>query len=1074
MKANAFAVRPNLFTLAPAAGRAAFAAAALFAAAFAPAAARAAAAKSEAAFLARTRQLTFEGKRSGEGYFSPDGKQLIFQSERADDNPFYQIFILDLESGDSRRVSTGAGKTTCAFFRPGTDKVMFSSTHLDPATADHQKAELEFRASGKEKRYSWDYDPAQDIFEANRDGSGLRRLTTAEGYDAEGSYSPDGSKIVFCSMRAAYPADKLSETDRKRAETDLAWFGDIYIMDADGGNAKRLTDAPGYDGGPFFSPDGKRIVWRRFDDSGVIADIYTMAIDGSDQKRVTNFGSMSWAPYYHPSGDYIIFASNKLGFANFELFMVDAAGTREPVRVTFTQGFDGLPVFSPDGTKLAWTSQRHGGKGGQLYLANWNDAAARAALAASPLAGSVPASDAAAGANAGGGSESGKDAAATGSTPAAAPPSLAGFTKEITQRDLRADIGYLASDALEGRLTGTPGERLAADYIEARFKAIGLAPAADNGGYRQAFDFIPGVKLGEGNKLARIGVDLNPHVPLEDLIKQSLKDSRPLQRRFKVGSNFLPVAFSDNGTTQGLVAFVGYGLVVPGENGAAPAYNSYAGLDVRGRVVVALRYVPEGIDPEKRQLYNRYSGLRFKALQARERGAAAMLVVSGPNSAQADSLVSLELDVAGAKSGLMAASINVETAEDLLAGAGKSLENLQGELEKKTAPGSDLKPPGSKLKQLQDELDSGEKKTAFHVDGMAVKLTIDLKEEKSSGQNVLALLPASPALPASAGAPGANSGAVDPEVIIIGAHYDHLGRGAGNRTLAHKGEEGEIHHGADDNASGVAALLEIAQAMAADPAPRPRAVLFAAWSGEEIGLLGSANFTKRPVPAAAPLSRVAAYLNMDMVGRVRDNKFTVQSVGSSPEWRKLIERKNARAGFSLSLSDDPYLPTDSTSFYLVGVPALHFFSGAHEDYHRPTDTADKINYEDAARVAEFVRSLASELAGPTARPGFSKVVKSSEGGGDRETLRAYIGTIPDYTTEGIDGVKLSGVRGGGPADKAGLTGGDVVVEFAGRAIKNIYDFTYALDAVKIGVPVKVVVTRDGKRVELRVTPEARK
>ena len=334
----------------------------------------------ESRFLSNARQLVFEGKRSGEGYFSPDGRKLIFQSERDPQNPFYQQYILDLETGDTTRVSPGTGKTTCGFFQPGSDRVLFASTQADPEAVAKQKAELDFRASGKQRRYSWDYDAAFEIFSAKQDGSDAVNLTKSPGYDAEGAYSPDGKQVVFCSLRAAFPLEKLPADQRERYEKDPAWFGDIYIMQADGSNVRRLTTEPGYDGGPFFSPDGARIVWRHFDESGMIADVWTMKLDGSDKKRVTDFKSMSWAPFYHPSGDYFIFTSNKLGFENFELFVVDAKGEHEPVRVTFTPGFDGLPVFSPDGKKLCWTSGRTSDGKSQLFLADWNDAAARAAL----------------------------------------------------------------------------------------------------------------------------------------------------------------------------------------------------------------------------------------------------------------------------------------------------------------------------------------------------------------------------------------------------------------------------------------------------------------------------------------------------------------------------------------------------------------------------------------------------------------------------------------------------------------------------------------------------------------------
>ena len=240
-----------------------------------------------------------------------------------------------------------------------------------------------FRASGKERRYSWDYDPEMDIYAYSEKTGAMKRLTTARGYDAEGSYSPDGKTIVFSSMRSGYD-HALSDKEKKSLEENPSNFAEIYIMRADGSEQTRLTNAFGYDGGPFFTPDGKKIIWRRFDEQGLIADIWTMNPDGSDQRQLTTFGSMSWAPYMHPSGAYFIFASNKLGFENFELFIADAEGAKEPVRVTYTNGFDGLPVPSPDGKMLAWTSSRAGGSAGQLFLAQWNHEGALEALKNAP------------------------------------------------------------------------------------------------------------------------------------------------------------------------------------------------------------------------------------------------------------------------------------------------------------------------------------------------------------------------------------------------------------------------------------------------------------------------------------------------------------------------------------------------------------------------------------------------------------------------------------------------------------------------------------------------------------------
>jgi len=339
----------------------------------------------ERTFLSRVRRLTVDGKRAGEGYWSPDGKRLVFQSEREPGNPFYQIYVLDFATGETKRISTGMGKTTCAFFRPGSDEIMFGSTHLDPKSKQYQDDELAFRASGKERRYAWDYDPEMDIYAYNDKSGAMKRLTTARGYDAEGGYSPDGQWIVFSSMRDAYNRT-LSSAEQKQLELDPSFFAEVYIMKADGSDQKRLTNWDGYDGGTFFTKDG-RIVWRHFEENGLIANVWTMKPDGTDRKQITDFGAMSWAPYEHPSGEYFLFASNKLGFENFEVFIVDKDGAKEPVRITYTPGFDGLPVPSPDGTQLAFTSSRAGGAGaaGQIYLAQWNHQAAMAALSAAPL-----------------------------------------------------------------------------------------------------------------------------------------------------------------------------------------------------------------------------------------------------------------------------------------------------------------------------------------------------------------------------------------------------------------------------------------------------------------------------------------------------------------------------------------------------------------------------------------------------------------------------------------------------------------------------------------------------------------
>ncbi|NOX58202.1 MAG: hypothetical protein GXP29_05005, partial [Planctomycetes bacterium] len=333
----------------------------------------------QARLLSNVRQVTFEGRRSGEGYFSADGSKMIFQSERDPKNPFYQIFVLDLNTGNTKRVSTGTGKTTCPWLHPDGKLALFASTHDDPDSLAKQQVEIDRRASGKTKRYEWDYDEHYEIYSTKLGSGKYENLTRTRGYDAEGSFSPDGKWIAFASNRHAY-TDTLSEDDRHLLEIDAKVFLEIYIMRADGSEVKRLTDVMGYDGGPFFSPDGKRICWRRFTPDGNTAEIWTMNIDGTDPRQITRLGNMSWAPFYHPSGEYLIFTTDINGRSNFELYIVDVDGKKDPVRASNLPAFDGLPVFFPDGKRLAWTSNRTPNKKGQLFFADFNDAKARELL----------------------------------------------------------------------------------------------------------------------------------------------------------------------------------------------------------------------------------------------------------------------------------------------------------------------------------------------------------------------------------------------------------------------------------------------------------------------------------------------------------------------------------------------------------------------------------------------------------------------------------------------------------------------------------------------------------------------
>ncbi len=952
----------------------------------------------ESALLGNTRQLTFEGLRAGEGYFSADGKKMIFQSEREEGNPFYQIYLMDLETGDTERVSPGTGKTTCAWIHPDGKRVLFASTHEDVEAEVDQKKEYEERESGTARKYSWDYDADFEIYEYDLETKEYKNLTNTEGYDAEGAYSPDGKKIVFASNRQAYDGS-MSEEDQKFFKLDKKFAMEIYTADADGSNVKRLTNEDGYDGGPFFSADGKQICWRRFDRKGLTAEIFTMPVDGGEEKQLTKIGAMSWAPYFHPSGEYLIFTTNKHGFDNFELYLVDAAGKRDPVRVTYTDGFDGLPTFSPDGDRISWTSNRTAGKQSQIFIADWNHEKAMSLLEAGVSGGSS------------GTTGSGKEESAETSV-------------EIVAQDMRKHVEYLASEELQGRLTGTEGERLATEYVAEAFERFGLEPGGDEDGWFEEFEFTAGVAVGADNAM-KLEVGKETRNPVVD-------------------EDWRPVSFSKTGEVKATeIVFAGYGLEIPDEEGGE-SYSSYFHLDVKGKWVMVFRYIPEDVPKEQREQMQRYSRLRHKATLARRKFAAGIIFVTGPETEVQEELIPMQFDASLADSGIPAISMTTEMAVKLVEKAGKDLS------------------------EIQQSLDKGEMVEGFMIPEVSLAATIDVDQERRTGRNVIGIL--------SAGDQGVHPN----PAVVIGAHVDHLGAERGPGSLARPDEKDQIHYGADDNASGVAGLLEIAEYLS-DQGQQgkldlTRDIVFAAWSGEELGLLGSSHFVRNLAKNTmgdenAPLGLlIGSYLNMDMIGRL-DEKLVLQGVGSSEYWEGAIEQRNAPVGLPITIQRDTYLPTDATNFYLRKVPILSAFTGAHEDYHTPRDTADKVDYESAAKIAKLVGLIARGLSLDSAAPKYAKVDPPKNKGG--RGFRVYLGTIPDYSQGDVKGVMLSGVSETGPAAKAGVKGGDVIVGLAGREILNIYDYTDAMADLKVGEETDVTVERDGERIEMKIVPGSR-
>ena len=584
---------------------------------------------------------------------------------------------------------------------------------------------------------------------------------------------------------------------------------------------------------------------------------------------------------------------------------------------------------------------------------------------------------------------------------------LASPSAQSVATSTRAHVDFLASATLEGREAGSAGERLAADYIAAQLALLGARPLPGRNDMFMPFEFTAGSR--DGGSRVTIG-------------------GRTFTTR-----QVSALSFSDDGEVSGPVVFAGYGIVVPDAQNFG--YDSYATLDVKDKIVVVLRYFPEDADQQTRAILARYSDLRYKAMAARQRGARALLVVTGPRSPNPGELVPMTFDTAIAGSGIPAASVTAAVADALFAS-------------------------GKPLRDAQQELDTGNPHAAgFDLPGVSATLTTLVVRERKTARNLVAYLPAT--------TPNVTA---EKPWVVIGAHYDHLGRGDRGTSLAGRDQAGGIHHGADDNASGTAAVLAAADALAKFAQPRRRHILIALWSAEEIGLVGSNAFVAAP---PVPSGDIAAYVNFDMVGRMQDNKLIVQASGSSPVWGRLLERANVAAGFDLAVQPDPYLPTDSASFNQAGIVTLNFTTGAHPDYHKPSDTSDKINYQDLDRIVAMAASLIRSVADAEDAPQFTKVDQPALRGGTVAGLRVTTGTIPDYATE-VKGLLLGGVTGGGPAEQAGLMKGDIIVEIAGQGIANIYDYTYALELLKVSQPVKVVYTRNGERRETMLTPAARR
>ncbi|HUS28523.1 MAG TPA: M20/M25/M40 family metallo-hydrolase [Kofleriaceae bacterium] len=890
--------------------------------------------------LKNVRQLTFGGDNA-EAYWSFSGDRLIFQTNHQP-HKCDQIEVMPSTGGPAKLVSTGKGRTTCSYFLKGDQEIIYASTHEVSAECP--------TPPDMSKGYLWglfDY----DIYKAAPDGSNLRKLAPAPGYDAEATVCGKDGSIVFTSMRSG----------------DL----ELWRMDADGGNLRQLTNLPGYDGGAFFSADCSKLVWRSSRPQGNDLDAYKQLLaqnlvkptkmdiwvangDGTEAHQVTYLPGASFAPFFFPDGKRILFSSN---FKNprgpeFDIYAIDIDGTHLE-QITNAPGFDGFPVFSPDGTKLAFSSNRQDVVGGKYRATG------------------APAGE----------HDTNVFVAEWVNSP---PPT--GAVETVSADRYRDAIYRLADDATEGRGIGTKGLRDAADFVQQQLAAAGAEPGY-NGAWRQTFDVTTEVKRGASTALELDGKAVAPEM-------------------------FAPMPFSASKTVSAAVVEAGWGIV-----DAETKLDDYKGKNVKGKFVLVHRFVPsvDGLGPTSSA---RLGDIRYKAFTARGKGAVGLIVVDDGDPKQDEAPLP---------------SLATDGMADLVSG------------------GADA---GLPIIVLKRDAAAGLAKGNHKV-----KLTVALEPVRTPTDNVVGLIKA---------------GAANklPGVIVIGAHVDHLGMGGGSNALDPKVHA--VHNGADDNASGVAALLEVAAALGTKRAELQRDVYVVAFSGEEEGDLGSAQFVRNP-PTKEP---VVAMLNMDMVGRMRNNQLHVNGAESAKEWHTLVDPACDAARVVCTVGGSGYGPSDHMAFYVAGIPVLFFFTGNHLDYHTATDDADKINSVGGARVAMIVTDIAMQLAKRADALTFVKAPPTTMQG-DVRRVGASLGTVPSYSEDPNQppGVILADVVPDGAAAKAGMKGGDRITQIGTVEIRNINDLMFVLQTAKPGTDVKVTFVRDGKHQTVTATygvPRGRK
>lgn len=579
-------------------------------------------------------------------------------------------------------------------------------------------------------------------------------------------------------------------------------------------------------------------------------------------------------------------------------------------------------------------------------------------------------------------------------------------SSDITKEEIYEHVKYLASDKLEGRFPGTNGDILTRQYISKEFQRYGLIPKGDSA-FIQRFEFSTGVKEGKSNS-----AKFNTKSGVVELAE----------------SDFTPLGLSAPGKVSGELVFAGYGINTPTLD--YTDFKDAVGnpVNVEGKVIVIMRYSPTTMNMQNDK-FAKFEDLRTKISLFKELKPAGVIVVTPPinsTSSNTDILMDANFEMTGQNSGIPVINVKRGIIEKILQQAGYDLS------------------------QIQSGINENIKPNCFEIKDVTAEFVVDLEKDIAKTGNVVGFLEG-------------NDPVLKNEVIVIGAHFDHLGYGGQNSM--YRGKEKLIHYGADDNASGTTGVLEVAQKLASQKDKLKRSVLFVCFTAEELGLIGSSYFAKSD---EFKKYNTVAMLNMDMVGRLNNDKLILNGTGTSAYWVPEIEKLNKNYDFKISMNPEGFGPSDHSSFYAKDIPVLMFFTDLHSDYHKPADTYDKINTDGQQKVLQFVYDMAYDLSTRSDKPGFIKVtVKEDENKGERKSVRVYVGTVPDFSYSD-PGYKISGVQAGSPAEKAGVLAGDIMVKFGDKEIKDLYDYTAALGEYKPGQEVNVVLKRGNEEVTVTI------